>query len=243
MKLRKETLLDIAAEPVDRSLYVWGARGQDVLQKKDPAAWIRSMETGDETNTKEENVQRVLRLLEKRKGEGLSSVSAFDCSGYVYWALSTPGLTDKRRSAEGYFDACAKIGRADLVPGDLVFRKTGKRIVHVGIFIGGGEVIHCKGRDAGVVREALSAYPWNRYGVFPGARESAKGQEPPLCVRAKGTVRVRSLPSAEGDCLFIAGDGQTFPLIATEPNGWRRIETKMGEAYISGRYTELVRGA
>ena len=54
-----------------------------------------------------------------------------------------------------------------LRPGDLVFRKNSEKYYHVGVYVGGGQVVEAKGRDDGVVLRKLDASGkgyWNRYG-------------------------------------------------------------------------------
>ena len=44
-----------------------------------------------------------------------------------------------------------QIKRAELIPGDLLFRGDGKDFYHVGVYVGDGRVVEAKGRDDGVV--------------------------------------------------------------------------------------------
>lgn len=79
---------------------------------------------------------------------GGSSPSGFDCSGFVWYVFSKtikPSL--KRTTAQGYYDMCGAVTRAQ--PGDLCFYTgtydTDRYITHVGIYIGNGNMIAAEG--------------------------------------------------------------------------------------------------
>ena len=121
-------------------IYVWGAQGETNITEK----WIRRRETG------EKNAERAIALWEKRKAEGRSPIAAFDCSGLIVKFLLDNKLIKKDMSSRGLYSACEKLNdRSQLMPGDLLFRHNGKRIHHVGAYIGCGLVIEAMGRDDG----------------------------------------------------------------------------------------------
>ncbi len=79
---------------------------------------------------------------------GGSSPSTFDCSGYVSWVINHSGVGNVgRQTAQGLYNLCTPITRAKMQPGDLVFftgtYSTANPVTHVGIYIGGGRMIHC----------------------------------------------------------------------------------------------------
>ena len=72
---------------------------------------------------------------------GGTTPSGFDCSGLVQYVcrangISVPRVASAQRSAGRY------VSRENLQPGDLVFFSNGGGISHVGIYIGGGNMIH-----------------------------------------------------------------------------------------------------
>jgi cell wall-associated NlpC family hydrolase len=72
---------------------------------------------------------------------GAAGPDSFDCSGLVMRAWETAGI-DFPHYAQYQYDLTARIPLADLLPGDLVFFGTGPQGVgHVGIYVGGGEMI------------------------------------------------------------------------------------------------------
>lgn len=81
---------------------------------------------------------------------------AFDCSGLVQWIMSKFDMVLPRTSREQVKEGI-EIPRdsAELLPGDLLFFGHGKRISHVGIYIGNGKYVQAANRRAGVIESSL----------------------------------------------------------------------------------------
>lgn len=71
-------------------------------------------------------------------GESLAE-GGFDCSGLAYWAYKQAGINIPRTSTSQY-NAMTKVSSPE--PGDLVIYGYGGDIVHTGIYIGNGQIIH-----------------------------------------------------------------------------------------------------
>jgi cell wall-associated NlpC family hydrolase len=71
---------------------------------------------------------------------GGSGPSSFDCSGLVMYAWAAAGYYFPHLAQDQY-DMTARIPLADLLPGDLVFFGTPANVYHVGMYIGGGEMV------------------------------------------------------------------------------------------------------
>jgi cell wall-associated NlpC family hydrolase len=69
---------------------------------------------------------------------GAEGPSRFDCSGLTMWAWARGGVS-LPHSSQMQYDVLRHVARADVQPGDLVF--FGSPIHHVGIYIGGGQMI------------------------------------------------------------------------------------------------------
>ena len=89
--------------------------------------------------------------------------------GYLFCESPTSGKyvynEEQDISANMMFDACKVKGKIETipeVPGVLVFKDG-----HVGIYIGGGNVIEARGHDYGVVQTKLSKRPWTHWGYCP----------------------------------------------------------------------------
>jgi cell wall-associated NlpC family hydrolase len=90
------------------------------------------------------NVQAVLNAAYSVIGTpyhfgGASPSTGFDCSGFTMWAWSHAGVSLPHSSAAQY-SSLPHVAREDLQAGDLVFFYS--PISHVGIYVGGGSMIH-----------------------------------------------------------------------------------------------------
>lgn len=81
-------------------------------------------------------------LLGKPYRWGAAGPGAFDCSGLTMYVYARLGIYLPHSSAAQYYSG-KRVSYNELAPGDLVFfaRRSG-RISHVGIYIGGGMMIH-----------------------------------------------------------------------------------------------------
>ncbi len=135
--------------------YVWGGCGQTAISE----SWIRRMDDAGDP-------ERSIRFWRAQLAAGCTGMAAYDCSGLISKYLMEQGLISGKKNCDGLYAMCRVIGRAELIPGDLLFRtKAGDRY-HVGIYAGGGRVIEAKGRDDGVVLRGIDATPgyWTDYG-------------------------------------------------------------------------------
>jgi cell wall-associated NlpC family hydrolase len=82
---------------------------------------------------------------------------AFDCSALVQWIAGLFGQ-DLPRTAAQQAIVGVEIPKdtAQLLPGDLLTFGKGRRITHVGIYIGEGKYIHAANKRRGVIESELS---------------------------------------------------------------------------------------
>ena len=71
---------------------------------------------------------------------GGSGPNSFDCSGLVMMAWAQAGVYFPHLAQDQY-DMTERIPLSDLLPGDLVFYGTPDDVYHVGLYIGGGDMI------------------------------------------------------------------------------------------------------
>ena len=95
--------------------------------------------------------QRFLGVPYRWGGEDRNN--GFDCSGLTMVSYRLNGLNLPRNS-RAQFKTGSAVKKKDLQPGDLVFfaTKGGKRVTHVGMYIGSGKFIHapCTGKTVRV---------------------------------------------------------------------------------------------
>lgn len=71
---------------------------------------------------------------------GGAGPSTFDCSGLTMWAFAQAGVS-LPHSAAAQYGYGMHVSLSELQPGDLVFFDEGGYIGHVGIYVGGGDMI------------------------------------------------------------------------------------------------------
>ncbi|QIX26310.1 hypothetical protein ncot_06605 [Nocardioides sp. JQ2195] len=95
---------------------------------------------------------------------GAAGPSAFDCSGLTMmaWAQAGVGLP---HSSSAQMGSGARVSSGDLQPGDLVFYYS--PVSHVGIYIGGGRIVHAANPGSGVTIAGVFSMPFSG-AVRPG---------------------------------------------------------------------------
>lgn len=97
---------------------------------------------------------------------GATGPNSFDCSGFTQYVFKLHGVSLNRTAAAQYSNGVA-VDRTNLQPGDLVmFGKSG--INHVGIYIGGGQIVHAANPSRGVTIDTITSGYYNNN--YVGAR-------------------------------------------------------------------------
>ena len=87
-----------------------------------------------------------------------------DCSGMVVDAHRSTGKPYADRRADTFheeFKGGGRIKAIPEVPGIGVWKKG-----HIGVYVGNGRVVECRGKDYGTVETPLSSQPWKEWGYF-----------------------------------------------------------------------------
>jgi cell wall-associated NlpC family hydrolase len=109
-----------------------------------------------------------LRNIRYRRG-GHEPSTGFDCSGFVRYVFEHSVGAVLPSDSASQFHIGAKVDRADMKTGDLVFFRTrGKRISHVGIYLDHGRFIHSPSTGKTVSINSLSDRYWAKH--FAGAK-------------------------------------------------------------------------
>ncbi|MGW2028954.1 NlpC/P60 family protein [Streptomyces sp. NPDC001811] len=88
---------------------------------------------------------------------GATGPNAFDCSGLVQAAYRSAGIS-LPRTTYAQINAGRRVSRSELQPGDLVFFYSG--VSHVGIYVGGGQMIHAPNPSAPVRLAPIDQMPF-----------------------------------------------------------------------------------
>ena len=107
-------------------------------------------------------VQTAQRMLGAPYRAGGSNPRGFDCSGLASYSYGNAGIPIPRTAAEQFLTS-HPISQQHLQPGDLVFFNTeGRKISHVGIYVGDGQFVHAPGAGRRVSLESLNNTYWRR---------------------------------------------------------------------------------
>lgn len=87
---------------------------------------------------------------------GATGPDAFDCSGLVQWAYRQAGVAVPRTTYD-QVNGGSPVGRGDLEPGDVVLFNGAE---HVGLYAGGGTVVHAPTSGQPVKRAPLDSMPF-----------------------------------------------------------------------------------
>ncbi len=157
-----EKTLDAINSPDARVSYV---KEQEIIaEKKKQAELARA-------SSAEGRIDKMISIAKKQLGDpyvlGKSGPDSFDCSGLVYYCLRQVNVYTRRLNAAGLSRTTSwtKITSLSSVKkGDLLFFKSddSSSIGHVGIYIGGGEMIDASSANGKVVRRSAKSSYWRR---------------------------------------------------------------------------------
>jgi cell wall-associated NlpC family hydrolase len=103
---------------------------------------------------------------------GGAAPGGFDCSGLVFYAAASAGISVPRTAHEQQAFG-VPVARADLKAGDLVFMHLQRKELHVGIVLDAERFIHAPSSGGRVRIDSLRASPYAQ--AFLGARRIMSG--------------------------------------------------------------------
>ena len=157
MGLREEFVKNVQIEVENNSIYVYGGQGE-----KTESLSVSELE---KMESDQKNVKRILKhLFEIYPNTNKSR--AFDCSGLITYHLMKLGVLRYDTTANGLYKWCKPITKKELKAGDLVFKVTDGKAVHVAMYVGDNKLVESVGRDEGVKNTELTT-KFNKYGKIP----------------------------------------------------------------------------
>ena len=197
MGLSKAELVVLQAETMLGWPYVWGASGQDCTTDKRRYFMNRDVcPAGDK-----ELIRRRCQVLNGTSGScsgckyypGGARTRIQDCQGFMKEIFKTVGITLSGGGATSMYNNNANWTEKGLLANMpagavcLVFKhvaSTGK-MDHVGLHIGGGNIIHCSGE---VKRGKTTERGWTHYAIPRGMEGGAPMPEPTLPTLRRGST-------------------------------------------------------
>lgn len=132
-----------------------------------PAAEPKAPKTGGLRNLLADFAM-TLRDIRYRRG-GSEPSTGFDCSGFVRYVYKHALGKDLPQNSASQYQTGTQIARNEMKTGDLVFfRIKGKRISHVGIYLGEGRFIHAPSTGKRISVSELNEGYWAKR--FVGAK-------------------------------------------------------------------------
>ena len=121
--------------------------------------------------------QQIAQLAQQYKGYaytwgGMSPATGFDCSGFANYICKQNGISLHRVAQDIYSNDGTWVSKDALQPGDLLFFGYGPYCVtHMGIYVGGGQMIHASTSTTGVIYSVINSNYYTR--MYVGAKRVA----------------------------------------------------------------------
>ena len=160
-----------------------------------------------------------------------------DCSGLFRWAFNQLGgaishgsnlIYDGHCRAKGMLSGGRRTDGQELLPGTAVFTGTDGDHGHIGLYIGGGEVIEAAGTQQGVIKSKVTASKWTYWGELK-AVDYTKEDDPVADGYAKVTgkkVALRQEPSTRATVILRVNTGETVKIEPEPEKIWEYVEYK-----------------
>ena len=182
MGLSKKEIVVKTAEACMGWPYIWGAYGQEcTVPVREKFMNGSSIGEGDR-----ELIRKRCQVLNGSKSScdgckyfpGGARTRVFDCRGFTRWVLGWVGINLQGAGATSQWNTAANWSEKGLIA-DMpencvccVFKQVnGKTMDHTGLYVGGGNIIHCSGE---VKRGKVTDKGWTHYAIPKGL----EGSEP-----------------------------------------------------------------
>lgn len=215
--IKASDLIDKFRYALDNSWgYIWGKWGQ-IWTEKDQANASREMTV--------------------KYGSRWIGHHVADCSGLFRWAYDQFGLAIAHGSNLIYDGHCKSKGKLsggrrtdgqELLPGTAVFTGDVNDRGHIGLYIGGGEVIEAKGTQAGVVKSKVTESRWTWWGELKAVEYTKEPEPKPAegyAIVTGKKVALRQDPSTRATVIMRINTGESVK-IEEAPDEWEYVSYK-----------------
>ena len=191
--------------------YIWGTSGQVWTQR-------------DQNNSSRE--------MTVKYGSKWIGHTVADCSGLFRWAYRQLGTDCAHGSNSIYKNYCnakgtLKAGRRtdgqELKPGTAVFTGDAQEHGHIGLYIGGGDVIEAAGTQQGVIKSKVTDKKWTYWGELTAVAYTDAPEpkpEPGYAIVTGKKVALRQEPSTRATVIMRIKTGETVKLEPEPPKEW-----------------------
>lgn len=175
-KLEKTEIIVMLAQACMGWPYIWGAYGQQCTPSTRKTYAARSVCPASEAEMILKRCQVCRPSDPKGSCTGCKyypggTTLAYDCRGFTRWILGSVGITLNGAGATSQWNDNSnwvEKGVIADIPADkicCVFYNEGKTMSHTGLYIGGGNIIHCSGE---VKMDTTKNKKWTHYAVPKG---------------------------------------------------------------------------
>lgn len=136
---------------------------------KKPVQQTQNNESYNPPASSTSKVQAVINLAYSKIGSpyvwGAEGPNSFDCSGFTSYVFRNAVGVSIPRTSSAQSGLGKTVSKANLQPGDLVFFNTsGSGVSHVGIYVGGGKMVHAPSSGKSVTTSSInSSYYSSRF--------------------------------------------------------------------------------
>ncbi len=138
---------------------------QSPTRKPDGSSQRPTQQTPSQSTQRNKVVQNAYQMLGSPYRYGGTTPKGFDCSGLTQHAYNASGITIPRVTGQQRDQSKTISSYSQLLPGDLIFFKTGRKTNHVGIYTGNGKFIHASTGQRRVVKAKLDSPYWRKHFV------------------------------------------------------------------------------
>ena len=125
--------------------------------EEDKQTATEETESSEETTDKEEIVTYALQFVGNRyKYGGTNPNTGVDCSGFTSYVMRHAAEVELPHSSGGQSRMGRQVSSSEMRPGDIICYGSGKRINHVALYIGNGQIVH-----ASTERTGIKVSRWN----------------------------------------------------------------------------------